>query len=168
MVEHPMKILWPLLLLLAACSGGGLTGHQKKDFYANAGGWDWKRLPLLEPYEIRLIDPEVKPNSWLFEFKATALLGTHHVKKVAVEDSIIYLRCGSITEFDRDTTNIGTRSSATAWFVIDVRKRTEEGFPEDAAFQAYLEEHHYPQPRWLEVDSLSETFGNNKKLPWQP
>ncbi len=107
-------LLVSLLTLLVACSLPDRRGHEKKDFYTTAGGWDWKRLPLLEPYEITLIDPEVEQNPWLFEFKATSLLGTHHVKKVAVEDSIIYLRCGSITEFDRDTTNIGTRKSATA------------------------------------------------------
>jgi len=157
-----------LFLLLVACSACGSNGKQKQDFYARAGGWDWVRLPLLEPYEVRLVDPEIPQNSWLFEFKDPTLGGTQLVKRVAIEDSIIYLRCGSITEFDRDTTNIGSTMSPTAWFVIDVYMKTEEGFPEEAAYLAYLEEHHYPRPRWLDVDSLSDTFGKNKKLPWQP
>lgn len=163
------KVILPVLVLLASCSLPG-TGSDRhiEDFYARAGGWDWKRLPLLDPYEIRLIDPEIERNSWLFEFKATSLLGTQQVKKVAVADSIIYLRCGSINALDGDTTDIGTRRSGSAWFVIDVAKKTEVGFPEEAEYLAYLESHRYPQPRWLDLDSLHETFGKNKKLPWQP
>lgn len=166
-------ILMTLLLALFYGCWNNSNNNKKKqdDFYTITGGWDWVRVPLLKPYEVKKADPEIKTNSWGVEFFNT--LGTYNVKCVDVQDSVIYILSGKVDE-KNDSALVNLRNVPTGWYVIDTREKTEKGFAvekgfmSESEFNAYIKENKYPTPQWLNVDSLSNALAKGKKLPWFP
>jgi hypothetical protein len=142
------------------------NNEKKEDFYNITGGWDWKGVPLIEPYEVKKADPALEPNSWCIDFFSDHELGTYNVKRVDVKDSIIYLLCGKVDE-KNDSTLVNLRNVPTGWFVIDTKQKKEEGFTTEVEFNAFIRNNKYPVPELLDLDSLSETLSHGKKLPWQ-
>ena len=159
------KMILLCLVLLLGCNYKYNSKQEKDTFYSEIGGFDWIRIPLLKPYAAEKIDPEIETHSWIIKFQSDKLYNTYNVKRVAVEDSIVYVLSGTVDE-KKDTTIIGTRNVPTAWFVMDVRKKTERGFENEKEFSVYLKENDYPLPHWYGIDSLSNELGRGKELPW--
>lgn len=150
--------------------------HQKENnkqdrFYTVLGGRDWVRVPLIKPYEAKKAGIHPQTGIWTVEFFST--LGTYNVKRVDVQDSIIYILSGKVDEKD-DSTLVGMRNVTTGWYVIDTKKRTargsspEKGFASEEEFWSYIKTNNYPGPRWLDIDSLIVALGEKGKLPWMP
>lgn len=166
------QIIILLSLLLAVLCGCGNTGNQDKEkqdkqdkFYTVAGGWDWVRVPLLKPYAAKKVDPEVETSNWGVEFFNS--LGTYNVKRVAVQDSVVYILSGQVDE-KKDSTLVNLRNVPTGWYAIDVRTKTEKGFASEQEFKAYIKENNYPAPQWHDIDSLSKALSEGNQVPWIP
>lgn len=159
-------IILLVLLLAVLCSCGSRSNEKKQDeFYTVTGGWDWIRVPLLKPYEAKKVDPEVETSNWGVEFFNS--LGTYNVKRVAVQDSVVYILSGQVDD-KKDSTLVNLRNVPTGWYAIDVRTKTEKGFASEEEFKAYIQANNYPAPQWHDIDSLSDALGNKGKLPWMP
>lgn len=173
-MDKPTIIIPTLFLavLLTSCWGQGepKNNNQKSvdDFYTVTGGWDWIRVPLLKPYEAKKIDPEIETNGWGVKFYTS--LGTFNVRRIDVQDSIIYILSGQINTTDDSSINtlVNNTNVPTAWYAIDTRKGTEKGFASEAEFNSYISENKYPVPEWHDIDSLSKALGNGGKVPWIP
>jgi len=136
------------------------------EFYTVTGGWDYIRVPLIKPYEVKKVDPKVETNGWGIKLYSN-LFQVDRAKRVDVRDSVIYVISGEVNEI-KDLTAIGTRNVSTAWFIIDVRTKTEKGFSSEEEFKAYIKENNYQAPHWHDIDSLSEELGKKGKVPWIP
>lgn len=156
-----------LAVLTCGCGNMGSKEDENQDkFYTVTGGWDWLRIPLLKPYELKNASPKTK-NSWDIEFVNS--FGTFNVKKVDVQDSVIYLLSGRINKSDTNTiTIVNSKNVPTAWFAIDVKTKTEKGFASEEEFKAYIKTNNYPVPQWHDIDSLSKALGEGGKVPWMP
>jgi hypothetical protein len=155
-----------LLNLLIGC--GSRRDSRKNDqdtFYTVTGGWDWVRVPLLKPYEVKKADPEIETNDWGIEFINS--FGTYNVKRVDVKDSIVFILSGKVDN-KNDSTIVNSQNVPTAWFVIDTKRKTEKGFASEEAFKSYIKDNNYPRPRWHDIDSLSKALANGSKVPWMP
>jgi hypothetical protein len=135
------------------------------DFYTVTGGWDWVRVPLLKPYEAKKVDPEVETSNWgvaLFNS-----LGTYNVKRVAAQDSIVYILSGRVDD-KNDSTLVNLRTVPTGWYAINVKTKLEKGFANEEEFKAYIKANNYPIPKWHSIDSLSKALGEGGQVPWIP
>lgn len=169
MDNYKVIILILLIVSISACgyleNRNNQQENKKDDFYTVSGGWDWIRVPLLKPYEAKKADPEIKTNTWSIDFLNS--LGTYNVKRIDVQDSIIYILSGKVDE-KNDSTLVNLRNVPTGWYVIDTRTKAEKGFASEEEFKSYIKENNYPLPKWHDLDSLSIAFSDGKKLPWQP
>ncbi|MDJ1467910.1 hypothetical protein QNI19_29135 [Cytophagaceae bacterium DM2B3-1] len=162
-------IVVSLLIVVCGCWNTSKQNKEKKqdDFYTTTGGWDWIRVPLLKPYDVRKTDPEIEANSWTIKFYTS--LGTYNVKQVDVKDSIIFVLSGKVDEKnDSDSTLVNLINVPTGWYIIDTRKKIEKGFPSKEEFEMYIKENHYPIPQWHNIDSLSNALSQGAQVPWQP
>lgn len=154
------------LVVLCGCDNMSNKNKEKQDeFYTVTGGWDWIRVPLIKPYEVKKADPEIETNNWGIEFINS--FGTYNVKRIDVQDSIIYILSGKMDD-KNDSTIVNSENVPTAWFAIDARTKTEKGFSSEAEFKEYIKENSYPAPQWHNIDSLSKALGEGGKVPWMP
>jgi len=163
MAKHQIVIFMLSFTLLCGCGNNTKSSDKnekrQEGFYNIKGGWDWISVPLLKPYEVKKIDPEIESSQWAVTFER--IPGATNVKSVTVDDSIIYLLCGDSTLFDYQYVK-------AAWFVIDTKKQIEKGFANELEFRKYLQENKYPTPNWNNIDSLSEALSEGNQVPWIP
>lgn len=131
-------------------------------FYENISGYDWMRIPLIKPYEIKT-NPQDSIRRWDMAF--VKLLGTYNVKKVDIKDSIIYILSGNIG--DGGNTFVNRTIAPTGWFIIDTKVNKEKGFVNEKDFNDYVINHSYPRPSWMCIDSLANVIIKKNKLPWR-
>ena len=143
MAKQQVIVLGLLLATLYGCGNRNNNENKQDEFYSVTGGWDWVRVPLLKPYEVKRVDPEIKTNPWGTKLYSD-LYSADRVKRVDVQDSVIYLLCGTVDE-KKDTTAIGTKNVPTAWFAIDTRTKTEKGFASEEEFNTYIKENNIDQ-----------------------
>ncbi|MFT6717070.1 MAG: hypothetical protein ACJA0Q_001721 [Saprospiraceae bacterium] len=163
-------ILAVLVITISSCGlrNRDVKKEQQDEFYSVFGGWDWVRVPLIKPYELKNNSPKIDGSSWGLKLKTVKWHSTYNVKKVSVEDSVIFVKCGSIGPNDNDKTIIGTRNYPTAWYILDLKKDIESAFNNKNDFNTYCEENSYPIPTWHLVDSLRVRLSEKGKLPWFP
>lgn len=154
------------MIILSSCQPTASGDKAENPFYTVSGGWDWDRLPLIYPYELMRADPKMEPSRWNLDLKSVSFGGTSNVRKVAVHGSIVYVRCGSLSESDFRNTRIGTRNHRTAWYILEIGGR-EIGISDSLSFDSYILEKELPKPLWYSVDSLHNEFARTKKLPWR-
>jgi hypothetical protein len=166
MAKREIVIFSIMLASFYGCGNRTNVGKNDQDeFYNVTGGWDWVRVPLIKPYEVKKVDPEIKTNSWtivLFDTLAN-LSNIENVKKVGVVDSTIFVLSGG----DKDSTYFGGIKVAVAFHILNVKKKIERGFTSELEFNAYIDDNNYSIPSWYDIDSLSEALGNKGNLPWK-
>ena len=94
-------ILCLLLFNFQNCGSRNLNKEQEDSFYVELGGWDYKRIPLIKPYEIINVNPEID-KSWTINLSVSSKLRQGQIgnlKKVSVTDSIIYAVSGDSSIF---------------------------------------------------------------------
>ena len=166
MAKQQIIILSLLLIVLCGCWNTSNKDQKKQDeFYTVTGGWDWIRVPLLKPYEAKKVDPEIETNTWIIVLGDKVTLDNiGNIKKISVVDSTIFVLSGG----DGDSTYFGGKKVPIALHLLDTKQKTEKGFVSEEEFKEYISKNNYPQPHWLNIDSLSEALGNGSKVPWIP
>lgn len=132
-------------------------------FYENISGYNWIRIPLVKPYELRITNPQDSTSMWDIAF--VKLMGTYNIKKVDVKDSIIYILSGDIG--DGGNTFVNLTNANTGWFIIDTKMKTEKGFFNEKDFNDHIIIHRYSRPSWMSIDSLANSIIKKNKLPWR-
>jgi hypothetical protein len=156
-----------LLLVMITTTLEGCMNKKEQptpdSFYESFTGYDYNRIPLIKPYELRTYNPQDGQSRWDIAF--VKLLGTYNVKKVDVQDSIIYILSGNVG--DGDSTFVNRTTAPTGWFIIDARLSNEKGFLNQNDFNDYILQHQYPNPLWMDIDSLADSIRKKNKLPWK-
>ena len=153
-----------LLVIVNSCE----TDNRKKDFYDISGGYCDVRLPLIKPYLLQRAESNPEDtfnNKW--HINLVNYLGIINIRKIDIQDSIIYIRSGNIEGF-MDSTTLYDEPVANAWYILNVKNETEIGFDNEKKFKNELKKNNYPNPRWQNLDSLSKEIGKARKLPWNP
>jgi hypothetical protein len=108
-----------LLTLIYSCD----IDNRKKDFYDVSGGYTDVRLPLIKPYVLSRgeSNPEdTFSNKW--HVNLVNCLGIINIRKIDVQDSIIYLRSGNIDNFT-DGTTLCDEPVANAWYILNLKNK---------------------------------------------
>ncbi len=158
-----IEILYAFLTTILFSCMNKIEKQNPDSFYENISGYDWIRIPLVKPYELRIANPQDSTSMWDIAF--VKLLGTYNVKKVDVKDSIIYILSGDIG--NGGSTFVNLTNAPTGWFIIDTKINTEVGFFNENDFNDYIINHRYPKPAWMCIDSLSNSIVKENKLPWR-
>lgn len=168
-----LKVILLCTFIFSACSS---VENKEDEFYTTFQYAHWEVVPLIKPYVLYGNSPVFENGMWLFfkdiDSPKYFLETISDVKYVSVADSVICLWAGVIGPVDSSTpkvVSIGNYMYYTAWFVLDVRKKIEKGFPTEEQFKQYLEVNCYPPPHWLEIDSLSKQLDKEgTHFPWWP
>lgn len=175
MDKRQITLFFCAMFLVTLFSGCWSSTNRQKDqkkmvdpFYTETGGWDMIRVPLIKPYEAIKVDPKDGISSWTVDFKNS--LGTYNVRKVDVQDSIIYILSGRISESDdvKINTLVNVTNVPIGWYIIDVEKSKESSFSSEFAFNKYIKENKYRRPNWRSIDSLIDVLSKGSNVPWMP
>jgi len=131
-------------------------------FYYTFSNGDLQIVPLIKPYKIECVQGQ--ESNWSMDFSDG--YGTFNIKRIDVNDSIIYLLCGQIDSINSITFISGIGNVPTAWFILDTKKKKEVGFKTLVEFNNFLKSSHYGHPRWRNIDSLYTRLCNGGNQPW--
>jgi len=94
MAKQQVSITLLMLILFYGCQKRSKSSENMHDeFYSVSGDWDWVRVPLLKPYVVKRASPKINM-VWDIEFVHS--FGTYNVKRVDVQDSVIYILTDSL------------------------------------------------------------------------
>lgn len=145
------------------------------DFYSDLGGWDYRRVPLIAPYELCSTFKHDNIRVWvcikrnnLNEFGGPGLNTDRlSVEYAGISDSTIYL---SYSEAFDDIIS-GKRYDALTsprFAIIDVPTDSIEWHETEAEWLDALHKRNIANPQRHHVDSLYEDFANNNRLLFNP
>lgn len=153
-----------ILLFMTSCNYGSKQDKQTDSFYAKSSGFDYRRLPLIKPYEAISTNKE----TWDVQFHVkgkkypeTYVTGVINVKKVAVQNGVLML-------FTPDSNFITEGLPIYQWFVVIPEKQVEKGFETEQEFLDYLKGIGMEKPEMKDIDTLHDQFEKTKCLDWIP
>lgn len=155
--------------------GEGLNDILSTDFYSDSGGWDYRRVPLIAPYELLSTLKHDNIRVWfcikrnnLNEFGGQGLdTDRLSVEYVGIADSTIYL---SYSEAFDDIIG-GKRYDALIsprFAIIDVSTDSVEWHETREKWLTALNKRGISKPQLHDVDSLYDDFANNRRLLFNP
>jgi hypothetical protein len=141
-----------------------LTGSPKMQptgvaFFESTGGWDYRRIGLIEPYQAVSIDKE----TWRIDLETDS---TRHQFSVAAE-KLDVVDGRFIIVYSANTIFEGERVDEL-WFIIIPDQRIEKGFTEEEEFLTYLNGKGIDDPNLRDVNELYTELINKGYLEWFP
>lgn len=140
------------------------------DFYTRAVGWDYYRLPLIEPFEA----DNIRGDDWGISNHIldtiSMLFSVDGIKGINVIKPYILVYCESNNvkdEFEQCGPVLGGQAVLKAWFVINVDTPDIYGFNNEGDYINYLSQRHISKPSLFDIDSVWQEFKEKKKLPWR-
>jgi hypothetical protein len=127
-------------------------------FFASTGGWDYRRMALIEPYDAT---NTTNDGPWRIGLKTITPSGAAKATKLNVIDKkyIIAYAPDSVLNHER---------VEEVWFVIIPAENIEQGFATEAEFLAYLSYRGVEQPELRDVEALYQELFENGYLDWFP
>lgn len=134
-----------------------LTGEE---FYRSTGGWDFRRIPLIEPYQAINVG---KNSPWSINLRTDAMKYQFGIdaEELNVIDNKYIITYASNTIFQN-------RSFEHVWFVIIPEENIEEGFTDEKSFLSYLETRNIHSPDLIETNNLYQQLIDKGYLEWFP
>lgn len=136
------------------------------DFYTRAVGWDYYRLPLIEPFEASNTTGDL----WLFSNDLLSSIegnsGPCGIKSINVDKPYIFVYCEAKDKKDEFGPVLRGEAVLKAWFVINVDTPDIDGFNNEGDYINYLRRRHISRPSLLDIDSVWQEFKETKRLPW--
>ncbi len=132
--------------------------EKEGDFYTRSSGWDYARLPLIEPYEAT----NVTGDEWLLDNDLINPSGNNsagNISKIGVSKPYIFIYCDS-------TTLVNGQEVDCAWYIINADKNELSTFLTEKECNNYLSKRKITLPEMYEIDSLWNEFDKAEKLPW--
>lgn len=147
----------------------------RTDFYSDLGGWDYRRVPLIAPYELLSTLKHDNIRVWfcikrnnLNEFGGQGLdTDRLSVEYAGISDSTIYL---SYSETFDDIIGGGRYDAwkSHRFAIIDVPTDSVEWHEIQDEWLSALNKRNIINPQLHHVDSLYEDFANNSRLLFNP
>jgi len=127
-------------------------------FFASTGGWDYRRMALIEPYDAKNTNND---GPWLIGLETITPSSSAEATKLNVIDKkyIIAYAPDSVLNYER---------VEEVWFVIIPAENIEQGFATEAEFLAYLSYRGVEQPELRDVEELYQELLKNGYLDWFP
>jgi hypothetical protein len=128
-------------------------------FFESGGGWDYIRIPLIEPYQALSADEKtwsisLKTDSYRYQFSID-------ISELDVINSrFIATYCANCT---LDGVQVDER-----WFIIIPEENIEIGFTKEEEFLTYLEDKGIDNPNLTDVNELYDEFVDKGYLEWFP
>ncbi len=136
------------------------------DFYTRAVGWDYYRLPLIDPFEASNTSGDL----WLISNDLLSSIegnsGPCGIKSINVDKPYIFVYCEAKDKKDEFGPVLRGQAVLKAWFVINVDTPVIDGFNNEEDYINYLSQRHISRPSLLDIDSVWQEFKETKKLPW--
>ena len=129
-------------------------------FFESPGGFDYKRIALIEPYQA--ID--IGDGRWSVDLQTESIRyqdSVNDITKLNVISGTV------IVTYSPDTLFAGEHVS-NLWFVIVPGMNVERGFTDEDEFLDYLNGMGIGDPRLVSVDALYEELVNKGYLEWFP
>lgn len=154
------------LLIIQGCTGKEARFRYKDRFYNKTGGFDYKRLPLIKPYELWSTGNLL--NVWYCDLKSSANPKQHQLvaQEVFVMNELIVFNCNKgCGKNGNRVPDLFTLLNLKNKSEIDITSRVElliqiKKINKDINFKS-------PDDiRFLNIDSVYKSFNNTGKLPW--
>lgn len=129
-------------------------------FYQDPGGWDFRRIPLIAPYQALSIDDQ----TWYVELKTNAIRYQYSagaIDQIAVVDQTLIVLHSA-------TTPANATTPTERWTVIVPAEAYEQSFTDPQAFLDYLAVVGAPELHWASPEQLYATFVETGYLEWFP
>jgi hypothetical protein len=128
-------------------------------FFESGGGWDYRRIPLIEPYQAISSDKE----TWTIDLRTDSIRYQYSIgptKLDVVNDKFIIIYALNAA--------LGGERFNEVWFVIIPEENNEIGFTKEEEFLTYLEDKGIANPNLTDVNKLYDEFVNKGYLEWFP
>lgn len=127
-------------------------------FFKSTGGWDYKRIPLIEPYQA------INTNdSWFIDLQTDTI----RYQNLAGATKLDVIDKQYIVTYGADKLFSGTQADEV-WFVIIPAENIEVGFTNEENFLTYLKDRGIDEFNLRDIDGLYEELGNKGYLDWFP
>jgi len=159
---NKLSILLFFIFLLLCCQERKKPEYSsdvEKEFYSSYGGWDYIRIPLSYPFDLRCFDEN---RNWYLKIGESNLIYTTIVvNKVDVVNSVI------IAYAHKEMENF-TGLEPYHWFIISTRKnrKVKKGFNSESEARRYLKKMGISEIDMQKPDDLHEQFKSNGCLKW--
>lgn len=143
-------------------------------FYTSPGGWDYCRVPLIEPWELISTLEDVNGKEWHCgkrEDSGTTLVPTSRrtVEQIGITDSIVYYRYSDALALEEhDFMNPSGNWNTRCYCVVDTRCDSVMSFYAEKPFREALWRLNVPNPLMHAVDSVYTEFVKKGTLLFRP
>jgi hypothetical protein len=129
-------------------------------FFESTGGWDYRRIPLIEPYEAVNIVKE----TWGIGLETDSIRYQPSVSDITKLDVV---NSKFILTYSLNTALEGERVDEL-WFIIIPEENIERGFTKEEDFLTYLKDKGIDHPNLTDVSELYDELVNKGYLEWFP
>jgi len=127
-----------------------------EDFFESSGRWDYRRIPLINPYQVVSVDEGM----WIIELR-TEFQPVINIEKLNVVNN------SHIVSYSTNALVRGERVNEL-WSIIVPDEEIEMSFTEEHKFLAYLESSGIDELDLVDVDDLYEELVDKGYLEWFP
>ena len=128
-------------------------------FFESTGGWDYRRIPLIEPYQAVSSDKK----TWTIDLKTDSIRYQYSVSSTKLD----VINDRFIITYAPNAALRGERFNEV-WFVIVPEENIEKGFAKEEEFSAYLKDNGIDNPNLTDANKLYEELVTNGYLEWFP
>lgn len=142
-------------------------------FFKSTGGWDYKRIALIEPYQAVSIDRKTWSIYRAVRYGATPTI--HVTGGDELSQTLAYVTNLKLNVIDKrfivayaPNTWLGEERVNEVWVVIIPEENINKGFTDKKEFLAYLDDKGIDQPNLTDANELYKELANKGYLEWFP
>lgn len=132
-------------------------------FFESTGGWDYRRIALIEPYQAVSIDRK----TWTIGLQRDELSVRYQTLAYITNLKLDVIDKKFIVAYAPNTWLDGERVNEV-WVVIIPKENIEKAFTNEEEFLAYLDDKGVDQPNLTDANELYKELGNKGYLEWFP
>jgi hypothetical protein len=142
-------------------------------FFKSTGGWDYRRIALIEPYQAVSIDGK----TWSI-YRAEKYGATPTIRVTGGDElsqTLAYVTNLKLDVIDKrfivayaPNTWLGEEQVNEVWVVIIPEENIKKGFTHREEFLAYLDDKGIDQPNLTDANELYKELANKSYLEWFP
>jgi hypothetical protein len=130
-----------------------------EDFFESSGGWGYRRIPLIDPYQA----VSINEGMWMIELRTDSRFQS----TVANIEKLNVVNNSHIVSYSTNALVRGERVDEL-WSIIVPDEGIEMGFTEEHEFLAYLESSGIDELHLIDVDDLYKELVDEGYLEWFP
>jgi len=134
----------------------------KDNFYNKTGGSDYKRLPLIKPFE--MWSTGNIPNYWYYQLKSHNIKFTSQIagSEVSVSDAFI------IIHYKGGYQQVKSLADPEKFYLVDTKRKLEYEFNRLQELTTFLSNNQFDSNKisFYNLDSIYTQFNQTGRLPW--